>query len=180
MSEAQYICTGYQGRDTALSHYGLGVEFYTHFTSPIRRYADVIVHKQLLEAIMTKTKPSPSPRYAPELSQVSNFSLPESKVISIMKGEALSEFPKPKFVENEVCTENVAVSFGASDPISIANDQLDTNVNNSGGDAPRGLSTPYGTSEVSIICEGLNRHNRLAKVCSADPTNLLVKRTLCY
>jgi hypothetical protein len=178
MSEAQYICTGYQGRDTALSHYGLGVEFYTHFTSPIRRYADVIVHKQLLEAIMTKTKPSPSPRDAPELSQGSNFSLPESKVISIMKGEALSAFPK--FVENEVCAEKVAVAGGASDPIAIANDQLNTHANNSGGDAPRGLSTPYGTSEVSRICEGLNRHNRLAKVRSADPTNLLVKRTLCY
>lgn len=32
-----------------IGHYGLGFENYTHFTSPIRRYADVLVHR-ILEA----------------------------------------------------------------------------------------------------------------------------------
>ena len=34
-----------------VGHYGLGLEHYTHFTSPIRRYIDLIVHRTLFNEI---------------------------------------------------------------------------------------------------------------------------------
>lgn len=39
-----------------IGHYGLGFQFYTHFTSPIRRYADCICHRELTEKLEGKVK----------------------------------------------------------------------------------------------------------------------------
>lgn len=50
MSNAQYFSTGSYTEDE-FYHYGLALDKYTHFTSPIRRYADIIVHRLLLAAI---------------------------------------------------------------------------------------------------------------------------------
>ncbi|HMG16904.1 MAG TPA: ribonuclease R [Saprospiraceae bacterium] len=40
MSKAEYSPNN-------IGHYGLGFEYYTHFTSPIRRYSDILVHRIL-------------------------------------------------------------------------------------------------------------------------------------
>jgi exosome complex exonuclease DIS3/RRP44 len=50
MLPAEYFCSGTVARDT-FGHYGLASTIYTHFTSPIRRYADVLVHRELYAAI---------------------------------------------------------------------------------------------------------------------------------
>ncbi|KAI9907985.1 hypothetical protein PsorP6_002931 [Peronosclerospora sorghi] len=50
MMPASYFCSG-EVAPPEYHHYGLAAPIYTHFTSPIRRYADVVVHRLLGAAI---------------------------------------------------------------------------------------------------------------------------------
>ncbi|KAK9729367.1 hypothetical protein K7432_000332 [Basidiobolus ranarum] len=51
MQRAKYFCAGSLD-PSKYQHYALSVPLYTHFTSPIRRYADVIVHRELQSILL--------------------------------------------------------------------------------------------------------------------------------
>lgn len=50
MMQAVYFISGTAQKEDFF-HYGLAAPIYTHFTSPIRRYADIIVHRLLAACI---------------------------------------------------------------------------------------------------------------------------------
>uniref|UniRef100_A0AAQ5YLT3 DIS3-like exonuclease 1 n=1 Tax=Amphiprion ocellaris TaxID=80972 RepID=A0AAQ5YLT3_AMPOC len=66
MSQAMYFSTGAQPQDQYY-HYGLALDRYTHFTSPIRRYADIIVHRLLIAAIAMDTGAETCSHHIPEI-----------------------------------------------------------------------------------------------------------------
>uniref|UniRef100_A0AAQ4QXD8 DIS3-like exonuclease 2 n=1 Tax=Gasterosteus aculeatus aculeatus TaxID=481459 RepID=A0AAQ4QXD8_GASAC len=51
MQMALYFCTGVLKDEQLFKHYALNVPLYTHFTSPIRRYADIVVHRLLASSL---------------------------------------------------------------------------------------------------------------------------------
>lgn len=57
LARKSYICNleraKYQIGTENCRHSSLNLEYYTHFTSPMRRYADIIVHRQLESCIKT-------------------------------------------------------------------------------------------------------------------------------
>ncbi|EPB77769.1 RNB-like protein [Ancylostoma ceylanicum] len=72
MELARYFCTGSVESQSCYHHFALNVPFYTHFTSPIRRYPDIIVHR-LLAASLNYCEPSQ--RTVEEIQKIVGFSL---------------------------------------------------------------------------------------------------------
>ncbi|MFU2203732.1 ribonuclease R [Streptococcus pluranimalium] len=72
-------------------HYGLAAEYYTHFTSPIRRYPDLLVHRMIREYAKGATAErqdhfaSVVPELATSFSQLERRAIDAERVVEAMK-----------------------------------------------------------------------------------------------
>jgi ribonuclease R len=86
-----------------VGHFALAAESYTHFTSPIRRYPDLIVHRLLRAALLEKSAPD-----EPELRAVAEECSQSERRAADAERE-LVEWKKVKFMEARVGEEFAAL-----------------------------------------------------------------------
>ncbi|KAG7153782.1 DIS3-like exonuclease 2-like [Homarus americanus] len=89
MQFARYFCSGYLSEEPLFKHYALNVPLYTHFTSPIRRYADLMVHRVLAVAV-DPARYSPPARDSGTIHRISehcNDKKQSSKILQELSSE---------------------------------------------------------------------------------------------
>jgi ribonuclease R len=86
-----------------VGHFGLGFKYYTHFTSPIRRYPDLMVHR-VLENILTGSKKKVKDEYS-EFKKIADHAT--DREIAAAEAERASI----KFKQVEYMSEHIGEEF---------------------------------------------------------------------
>ncbi len=89
---------------SSLGHFGLATSTYTHFTSPIRRYPDLVVHRALRESRARKPDKARRSKWAEEFSEVARH-LSEMERRAEDAERELVQWKKVRFMSDKIGDE---------------------------------------------------------------------------
>ena len=168
MSKAEYTTQN-------IGHYGLAFDFYSHFTSPIRRYPDVMVHR-LLEQHLTNQKTAPVEAIEEACAHSS-----QREMLATKAERDSIKFMQIKFMENQIGQVFEGVISGVTDRglyVEIIENKCEGMVRIK--DVP-GDYYFYDDKKHSLIGEKTNKVYQLGDVISVEVAKAdLIKRHLDF
>ncbi len=93
-----------------LGHYGLALEYYSHFTSPIRRYTDLVIHRLLFEEEVEHKELCKIATHCSDQERIAMKA--ENSVIHIKKLRLLQEYQKKDPYREYIATVTKVRPFG--------------------------------------------------------------------
>lgn len=105
-SQAEYSCE-------TLGHFALSYPLYTHFTSPIRRYADLLVHRQIMAIVEHDEKRRVTPKKFSMTQCATQCSFTERRADDATRD--VVGWLKAEFMQDKIMQEFDAVITGVTD-----------------------------------------------------------------
>lgn len=87
-----------------VGHYGLAISHYLHFTSPIRRYADLVVHRNLRDYLFNKKEIDDVESYKETLEDIANHITKRERLAFDMEKEIFN-FSSARFMKERLGEE---------------------------------------------------------------------------
>ena len=87
--------------EEALGHFGLAAEYYTHFTSPIRRYPDLLIHR-IIKKFYLRNKDKKQMEWYQEFVEEASIQTSEREKLAEVAEREVDDLKKADYMQNHV------------------------------------------------------------------------------